>query len=336
MKVPPVELPINILRLISSYDPATGIGVNEICKLTGYPRYKQPICMLIRDLEKATLIKTKKNKHSQRRPKILTEFGKEIVDWMVDIEKSNHAYFAIKKVLLERKTRIEEARAYGLNKEETEFLRASASVLSIEDFYQKSIYNLLIYRFKNLLAKFNPNQSAKEIVTRILIDEIENQLLNAQEARKFPIVDWDENGTGSCRLKGRILFEISDDVFEEIDNTCMNLYNIRDKAVWIKTRNLISCLLRLFKPNDLSYIRTLFESNPKLGTKHIDTFDIRSFKNRNHLPLQVFREYLEERHELTADGRNLLNSKLTEEDRKYIRKKTEGHEGSTARLVYKV
>jgi hypothetical protein len=58
-------------------------------------------------------------------------------------------------VLLERKTRIEKVGAKGLKNEEGEFLTASASVLSIEDFYQKNIYNILIYRYKNLLGYIN-------------------------------------------------------------------------------------------------------------------------------------------------------------------------------------
>jgi hypothetical protein len=296
MKIQPVEMYLKILKLISSHGSDTGVGVNEICKLTGYEGYKQPICKLIRDLEKAAVIKTKKSGHSQKRPKVFTELGREIANLMDDIDKCNDAHIAIKKILLERKQAGLKNRS---DEEEQEFLKGTGLVVNIENLFQKNVYNSLIFRYRNILAKFDLNQHAKRIITRILVDEIENQLLNTQETRKVPIDQYAQT------FEDHILFQISEEVFTHIDGVC--LLAIQDKTIWMQTRNLILCLLRLFSSNVLPYIKALSELNPNFG-------------NLNHISLQLFGEYLDDRQELSADSKELLNLQLTEEAREWIRR----------------
>lgn len=160
MKVPPVELPINILRLISSYDSETGAGVNEVCRLTGYERYKQPVTNSIRLLEKAGMIQTIRSRHSQKRPKKLTDLGKEVISFINDIDRSQEVYLRFKQTCSE----------FQLEPREIHPL------FEMIVFYERNIYNLLIFRYQSILDKFNANKNAKPILLNVLLGAVTHRL----------------------------------------------------------------------------------------------------------------------------------------------------------------
>lgn len=190
MKDKLVENSLQILTLFSEQNTQTGLGVNEICRRTGFVQNKQPITNSIKYLEKARLLETKRTKdHAQMRVKVPTILGNDILQLIKDMQELSDVCIKLRNKLHdtlsntlagEKKVVRSKLRDKGWTQEEINsydhILKWGRSISSWAAPHE--VIDILLIKYVLLLSKFildYNNQRAltilNEIVMRIILEQ---------------------------------------------------------------------------------------------------------------------------------------------------------------------
>jgi predicted transcriptional regulator len=192
-----VGICLKILRLI----PPEGLHVNSIFRQTGLS-YKPDVEEAIDNLQKGKLItETKSPTHKQKKIKHLTKLGHEFKRLMNNINEYDNAFQRFENSIkqnfdsLDRSETREDPDVKGLvnlilsdpspsvlrsrgwiDEEIDLYEETQYGIGKTRDFLQRNIFNALISRYAALLQDIGDNEIARDISTKIVIDEIEHHL----------------------------------------------------------------------------------------------------------------------------------------------------------------
>jgi hypothetical protein len=180
----PVAATTQILGIFRSESDKTGIGVNEIYRRTG-SKNKPSIIRSIQHLERCQFLETGESKHKQRKVKVLTTLGCEVVQLLDSIDKYNTSYsnFTQKiekyvlsgnmdedvrnRILISKGWTMEEAENYDF------FLHITRN---IEFSALSAFINSILARYLHLILEFNVNLYAKTLIIQVIVNALDNQL----------------------------------------------------------------------------------------------------------------------------------------------------------------
>lgn len=226
-----VGICIKILRLI----PPEGLHVNGIFRQTGLS-YKLDVEEAINNLQKGKFItETKSPTHEQKKIKHLTELGhgfrrlmnsiNEYVDAFEKFENSRKQNFdslekfetqkdpdvkgLINLILSDPSPSVLRSRGW-IDEEIDLYEDTQYGINKLRDFLHRNIFNALISRYAALLQDIGDNEIAKDILTKIIIDEIEHQLSIIRRKYASNEINSVETGDASHELAS----EIQDDISE--------------------------------------------------------------------------------------------------------------------------
>jgi hypothetical protein len=193
MKIQPVKYCIQILRMFSSENQESGLGVNEIFRKTGW-RDKKKATDNISYLVRAKLLETKKlgkrTKRGKKEPKILTSLGKEFLDFINDIEYYNQVCTSLRDKINNINSQILEAVRDGKERMETlkrlqwtnEMIESGNNTFESLIFTKslaspEKIITVTHSRYVAMLSKLslNNNYLAKDILTQLVTDVVSTQ-----------------------------------------------------------------------------------------------------------------------------------------------------------------
>jgi DNA-binding transcriptional regulator GbsR (MarR family) len=188
-----VQICIRILGLISDKN----LSVNEIIRQTSSDR--SHVIEAIKKLEGAALVvENKAREHKQKRIKRLSELGREFKHFMADIEKYNEAFIRFEKSREENFDTLEKSeiqtnsgilRNRGWTEEEVRLREKTwDGIYMMRGIFEKNIFNALVSRYSVLAAEIGDNEVAKDILAKIVTDEVAHQLLIIQRYYQKSVV----------------------------------------------------------------------------------------------------------------------------------------------------
>ncbi|MFI5405334.1 MAG: hypothetical protein ACHQ1D_02345 [Nitrososphaerales archaeon] len=184
------------VKILCSLSP-TGMNVNTIIKQTSSDRTY--VTKAIKTLEKAGLVTKKRtNKHLQMRlvtPTVLAKNLRAIIDQIDHYNKSYLIFINATRDKLEKYwddyislTNIEvppdakrilksKLLSDGWKEDETQyFVQWFEAKFEIERIIKRHIFHAVIYRYLTMSLKFAVNSLAKDIITHLLLSELQNQI----------------------------------------------------------------------------------------------------------------------------------------------------------------
>lgn len=251
-----LELPVqNSLKVLGAFRAQNHhpMSRNQIYVATG-SRDKPNILKSIDYLGKGKILESKKV-NKQKKLEALTELGQEIIDFLWSIENCKEAYGSLREMINEYAVEInpnfrQKVEAKLLTKgwkpdERDAFYSVLDTVYVVENIHQSNIYNCLLYRYNKISTKYNVNNNAKQILLKIVLDEITQQLSIVKKVvRRHPI-----SADGIImenepfdNLLGRALSDIEEIIYDGHSD-------IANRFVSKQVEALLSSLLYLGKPD---------------------------------------------------------------------------------------
>jgi hypothetical protein len=240
MKDKLVKICVKILRLL----PSDGLHFNAIFRQTGLS-YKPDIVEAISNLERGKLImETKTPTHKQKRIKHPTALGFEFKRFMNRIEEFNETFRRFESC---RKQNLDDVlakgpsvlRSRGWTEEEIDLREETWKGTNVlRDILEKNIFNALVSRYAVLAAEIGNNAIAKDILTKIVTDEVLRQLLIIQGSYmpETPVLE---------SLPGGLAFGLVQDIYELYQEPAWSLHNHHINK---QARDVVISLLSLVIP----------------------------------------------------------------------------------------
>jgi DNA-binding MarR family transcriptional regulator len=177
---------IHILRLLLN----NNTNVNTIIKQTSSDRTH--VHRAIKTLERAQrILETKTPAHRQKKIKRLTSLGQEVAEINQSLDKFNMYYSELRQKIKENfniPEHIDEKKHKSMllargwdNDEINHYNDWTEEAITFEAASASVIVEALINRYAVLLARFNPNKEAKEILIRVITDALTKYLLSLLE-----------------------------------------------------------------------------------------------------------------------------------------------------------
>ena len=196
---------ITVLNHIFEHDVEKGSWFSEILRATG-SKDKPKVSKILKNLRKADLIETpKRQRQGVKRVLRLTQLGAEIKKLVTDINQYNNScsefYYSahknleqnkrpgIHKLEIEKEGKLEiipttrwffnsnELKAKGWTDDEIKSFESwDRGAKFVQRSCSKNIFLCLILRYALIMSGHKPNDKAKEILTKIIVDEIIRQL----------------------------------------------------------------------------------------------------------------------------------------------------------------
>ena len=140
------------------------------------------------------------SKHSQKKIKILTSLGLEVVDFIQDLKRCNYSYNRLKDAIIDNNPSIgkvenaDEAEKIrdrkllnkGWNHSEIHLITyIMGTAFRMEVIYRNTIFNSIIHRYSTILTDYDINNTANKIIQKIMSNEIQSLFALAQELERL-------------------------------------------------------------------------------------------------------------------------------------------------------
>lgn len=246
-----------VLDTFCAQNRETGRGKNEILRATG-SKDKPIIFKTINFLKRAKIMKFKSLDQGKKEFITLTPLGLEVVEVVALIKHSNYAYNQLRDKIQEylplmkiylkkyadkdeedrhRNSVKEELAQKGWNPEQiNSFIFEAFSLLKAGEIYHKDVCSSFLYRYSKIMSSFKVNKNAKEIIIKIIVNEITNILKNDLNILGGKLPQFDHN-----------LSHFSTQVLNDIDK----FYSIRGAPncfISDEIARLMSSLVLLLNP----------------------------------------------------------------------------------------
>jgi DNA-binding MarR family transcriptional regulator len=248
---------IHILRLLLN----NNTNVNTIIKQTSSDRTH--VHRAIKTLERAQLIlETKTPAHRQKKIKRLTSLGQEVAEINQSLDKFNMYYSELRQKIKENfniPEHIDEKKHKSMllargwdNDEINHYNDWTEEAITFEAASASVIVEALINRYAVLLARFNPNKEAKEILIRVITDALTKYLLSLLEGfmgdESLPIRVCDHCGMLQKIPRDNTIFSLfGKRIFNFMDNFSPNL-QLNNRFIKEEAKKVIFSLFFVFKP----------------------------------------------------------------------------------------
>lgn len=262
----PVDNYLQILRLFPSEDNGSGLGSNEILKLTGKTD-KQQVYHDIKALISAKIIYTKKNKRAgYKQPKYLTDTGKKIRDFAEDLDKYRNSCTAFRNKISILLSCIEDN---GKIKRFQDLVTVDdIDINSKRKDYEKlvnytgqlvhpiAVINAILYRYCKLLTEFD-EKSVKTILNQIVTEAINSEL--QEMVRNNKMVD---------QTLANLYKNCGNNEINENEFNAYKIQNIYDSAL---RGTYLDVLVNSWSTNvlDFNYLKDEFKEMAKMSLRFL-------------------------------------------------------------------
>jgi hypothetical protein len=270
-RIQPVDNYLQIIRLFSIENERTGLGSNEVLRLTGKTD-KQRVYRDLKVLTNANILHSKKNRHTgYKQPKFLTETGKKIKRFAEELDQYRRSCSAFRKKMIEipmilyeddetvSKERlqnlinIDDIDVKKLRNDYVEFMTKTSFLA-----YPTAMIDNILLRFSMLLTEL-PEKIAKDILSQIVIKGITNELyemahdsVNSALRKSISPESEFKSGDSSLNRLGQTLFPLTYQAGHIYGETSSDIWN-RIVGHSIRTDIL-----------DFSYLREEFKDMAKM------------------------------------------------------------------------
>ena len=285
-----------ILDHIFNLDLGNGTWFSEILRATG-SRDKPRVLKIIRTLRQAGLLEANRTrKQGIKKILKLTRLGVEFKKFVADIAqfKSSYAEFydsantnfykhkkiGIHKLEIEMEGILKEEsvvgqffdsnklRSDGWKEDEIRFFEKwDKGAEFTQSSSSKNFFLCLILRYAIIISGYNPNEKAKEILTKIIVDEINHELSSLTYSTTLIYL-----------LFKRLLASVTDD----INRTYISYNLISSKHLGNETKNLLNAQLSLMNDNKNSIepiLRLQIEDLKKKMSNELDASKSSVYEN---------------------------------------------------------
>lgn len=191
---------LNIFHARNEQDLWVNEIVRRVTETTG-SRDTPAIKNSIKLLERASVIETvSSNEHAQKEIKILTPLGQEVFEFVQHLKRCNYSYGRLREAIIENNPSIGKAEdpdetekilnrkllSKGWNHSEIDkFIYIMRTAFRMEVIYRNNIFNSILHRYSTIIADYDINDTANQIIQKIMMNEIQSLFHLAQDLERL-------------------------------------------------------------------------------------------------------------------------------------------------------
>jgi hypothetical protein len=191
---------LNIFHARNEQDLWVNEIVRRVTETTG-SRDTPAIKNSIKLLERASVIETiSSSKHAQKEIKILTPLGQEVFEFVQHLKRCNYSYGRLRDAIIENNPSIGKAEdadeaekilnrkllGKGWNHSEIDkFIYIMRTAFRMEVTYRNNIFNSILHRYSTIIADYDINDTANQIIQKIMMNEIQSLFRLAQDLERL-------------------------------------------------------------------------------------------------------------------------------------------------------